>query len=448
MFSTTPFSQRQARGQVLESINSHLAPPTPPIVPFAEPRVKPVANTDIKKFSYQPMSMHLSSSSEVLDTRIDEFLEMFQSYHGLDDMAFGNAAQQSTKEIIAVGRIGCDALDGKLNTASMVLEVSRRAGAGLRVPLKTESLPSTQFFPGQIVALRGINPAGSYFTVHEVLSVPLLPQAASSPETFNQITEKVGGLDAAPLNYLIASGPYTADDNLNFEPLNEICRKAAEQVADVLVLIGPFLDLEHPLLASGDFDLPEMKGVDPDTATLSTFFRYAISTPIQELAHAVPSITILMIPSVRDLASKHVSWPQEALPKKELGLPRQARMVSNPITLSLNETLLGISANDVLWELKTEEATGGRPETQDLFSRLCRYVIEQRHFMPVFPPSARSKLPRPGTESGLAAGAMVDVNYLKLGDWWNVRPDVLILPSALPPFVKASRFFYALINCN
>lgn len=35
---------------------------------------------------------------------------------------------------------------------------------------------------------------------------------------------------------------------------------------------------------------------------------------------------------------------------------------------------------------------------------------------------------------------MVDVSYLKLGEMVNVRPDVLVVPSALPPFAKVSFF--------
>lgn len=406
------------------------------MAPHPEPRVKPTANTDLKKFAYRPMAMHLSSSSEVLDDRIDEFLEVFQKHHQLDDTSFGSAAHKSTKEVVAVGRIACDSLEGKLNLASLVLESSRRTGGGLRIPLNVEQLAHVQFFPGQIVALRGINASGEYFTVKEVLSVPLLPSAASSPATLDAMNEKMGGENTTqPLTFMIGSGPYTADDNLDYEPLEELCNKAADDCVDALILNGPFLDLEHPLLASGDFDLPEAKGLDPNTATLSTVFRCLLSTHISRLAQAVPSITIILIPSVRDFTSKHVSWPQEMMSKKELGLPRQARMVSNPITLSLNEAIFGISSTDILYELRTEEATGGKPAEPKPFVRLARYLIEQRHFSPLFPSSTRNSLPRPGIENGLATGAMFDVNYLKLGDWWNVRPDVLIVPSVLPAFV-------------
>lgn len=432
-----PFAERTNPGQIIETLNAHLSMPETLMAPFSEARIKPTANTDLKKFGYKPMAMRVSEASEILDDRIDEFTEIYQKEYETDDVNFGSAAIQSTSEIIAVGRIASDSLEGKLNPASLVLETSRRTGAGLRVPLNLDSIPSANFFPGQIVALRGINASGNYFSVKEVLPPPLLPPAASSPvsvDTINQRLEQAGS--PSPLNVLIASGPYTADDNLAFEPLHEICQKAAETYADSLVLMGPFLDIEHPLLASGDFDLPEMEGFDPDTATLATVFRHFITVPLQKLVAAVPSITIVMIPSVRDALSKHVSWPQEQLPKKELGLPKQVRMVSNPVTLTFNETVIGMCSYDVLYDLRREEVLHGKPKEGSLLTRLPKYLIEQRHFLPMFPPSSRENLPKPATENGVATGAMLDLSYSKLGEWWNVRPDVLITPSLLPPFVK------------
>ncbi|EAL91314.1 DNA polymerase alpha/primase associated subunit [Aspergillus fumigatus Af293] len=434
---SVPFAERTNPGQIIETLNAHLSMPETLMAPFSEARIKPTANTDLKKFGYKPMAMRVSEASEILDDRIDEFTEIYQQEYETDDVNFGSAAIQSTSEIIAVGRIASDSLEGKLNPASLVLETSRRTGAGLRVPLNLDSIPSANFFPGQIVALRGINASGNYFSVKEVLPPPLLPPAASSPvsvDTINQRLEQAGS--PSPLNVLIASGPYTADDNLAFEPLHEICQKAAETYADSLVLMGPFLDIEHPLLASGDFDLPEMEGFDPDTATLATVFRHFITVPLQKLVAAVPSITIVMIPSVRDALSKHVSWPQEQLSKKELGLPKQVRMVSNPVTLSFNETVIGMCSYDVLYDLRREEVLHGKPKEGSLLTRLPKYLIEQRHFLPMFPPSSRENLPKPATENGVATGAMLDLSYSKLGEWWNVRPDVLITPSLLPPFVK------------
>ena len=412
------------------------------------------------------MAMHLSEASEVLDDRIDEFAVVVQEHYDLPDSAFGNAASQSTSEIIAVGRIVSDCLDGRLNAASLVLETSRRVGAGHRVPLKVDGVPSFEFFLGQIVALRGVNASGDYFSIKEILSLPLLPVPASTAAALETHHQRIrGGPDDAvehdddenrvrqqtpALTYIIGAGPYTAEDNVEYEPLQEICKQAASAYADVLILTGPFLDLEHPLIASGDLDLPSSVDVDADTATLSTVFRALISPALRRLAEQVPQLTILLIPSVRDVLSKHVSWPQEPLSRRELGLPRQARLLSNPVTVSLNEITVGVSSQDILSGLRQCEVFGPHARNTNVLARLSRHLVDQRHFFPLFPPLERKKLMTTTTtttttttlttderlDDSYTSGAMLDINYLKLGEWLKVRPDILILPSALPPFAK------------
>ncbi|KAL2269003.1 hypothetical protein VTJ83DRAFT_3849 [Remersonia thermophila] len=445
------FADRANPGEVLEVFNEKLDPAEPPIAPFPEPRIKLTATSDQRKLAYKGLAMKLSEASEILDDRIDDFTALVAQHHKLDDSAFGNPASQGTTEIVAVGRIASDSPEGKLNAASLVLETSRATGNGLRVPLNLSRLPTYHFFPGQMVALRGVNSSGRDFTVHQILQVPPLPCAASPPDVLASHLERLrGGPDVmddddapppAPLTLLFASGPYTADDNLDFEPLHALCSDAADQLVDVLVLAGPFLDAEHPLLASGDFDLPPDAVHDPDTATMATVFRHLVAPALQRVAAANPAATILLVPSVRDLVDKHVAWPQDVFPRKELGLPRSARVVGNPMTLNINEMVLGVSAQDALWELRHEELVGGGVGGADALTRVSRYLIEQRHYFPLFPPTDRRKLPKTGVAAeigggGVPPGAMLDVSYLKLGEMVNVRPDVLVVPSALPPFAK------------
>lgn len=442
--SPSSFNDRANPGEVIEVLNSQLPAAEPPIAPFGESRVKLTAASDQKKLAYKPLGMKLSEASEILDDRIDDFLSIVMDHHKLDPSAFGSAASQSTTEIVAVGRIASDSSEGKLNAASLVLETSRRTGGGLRVPLGMEKIQNYQFFPGQIVALRGSNASGQSFTVKEILQAPLLSNAASTPAALQAHRDKLlGGPDAMetdsepiPLNVLYASGPYTADDNLDFEPLHQLCTVASDTYADALVLTGPFIDVDHPLIASGDFDLPEDASIDPDMATMASVFKYMISPILNRLVAANPAVTVLLVPSTRDVIDKHVSWPQDSFPKKDLGLHKTAvKIVGNPMTLSINEMVLGVSSQDVLWDLRAEECTS-RPPVPDLLARLSRYLIEQRHYFPVFPPSDRSKYPKTGAEDGRPVGPMLDVSYLKLGEMVGVRPDVLVVPSALPPFAK------------
>jgi DNA polymerase alpha subunit B len=451
---TVAFESRQNSGEIIESLNAQLPASAVPEEAPSEARIKLKAAIDLPKFAYKPMAMKLSEASEILDDRIDSFTDLVQKHYELPDGDFGNAAAQSSAEIVAVGRIACSVPNGKLTSKDVVLETSRRMGAGMRVPLLLDGT-NYDFFPGKIVALRGTNVGGKEFAVKEVLSMPLLPPAASSLADIAIHNDRQAGADCEtrPLHILLASGPFTTDQDLSFAPLYALLERAEKEKADAIFLSGPFLDLEHPVVASGDFEayLPPDLKVEPDRATILDIFRLLIGQHLQKLAQAVPSITIILVPSMRDAISKHVSWPQDRVPKPALGLPKQALLVANPMSLSINEMIFGMSSQDVLSELRREnvhQLAKGQPFSDDFLARLSSHVIEQSHFFPIFPPTAREALPKPaaiqdevpevGGEERLAMGASIDLTYLKLGEFWNARPDVLVLPSVLNPFAKVS----------
>src|SRR5271155_1555235 len=93
--TAVPFNDRPNAGQTVEILNDQLEVVEPPIAPYAEPRIKLTANSDTKKLSYKPMAMKSSEASEVLDDRIDEFMQLVQAHHNLEDSAFGSAASQT-----------------------------------------------------------------------------------------------------------------------------------------------------------------------------------------------------------------------------------------------------------------------------------------------------------------------------------------------------------------
>lgn len=447
--TASTFAERKNAGDVIETLNHQIELPKAGLEPVGagvEGRVKLKANTEMAKFGYKSMAMKLSEASEILDDRIDEFIQLVKEHHNLDDEAFGNASSQSPSEIIAVGRICSDSSEGRPNAASLVLETSRRTGAGLRVPLKIEGLASYSLFPGQIVALKGTNASGEFFAATEILELPLLPPAASTPAEIEAINSRLQTKEnpededemeqTSPLTVLISCGPYTTEDNLDFAPLQTLLDAAAENHADVLVLTGPFIDIEHPLIRTGDFDLPSTYPVSPDKATLTDLFRYHITRPLTTLTQQLPEISIILVPSIRDAISKHGSWPQDRLPRKDLGLPKQVQVVTNPVTLSINEIVLGISSLDVLEHLSSCEIAGGKARSENLLARLTKHVIQQRHFFPAFPPQLISVPSKTSADDFAPLGPSLDISYLKLGEWLNVRPDVLIAPSVLPPFAK------------
>jgi DNA polymerase alpha subunit B len=52
----------------------------------------------------------------------------------------------------------------------------------------------------------------------------------------------------------MAVGPFTTSEDLDFEPLAELLSTCRSSRPDVLLLVGPFIDVEHPEIASGAVD--------------------------------------------------------------------------------------------------------------------------------------------------------------------------------------------------
>lgn len=309
----TPFKKRINAGETIWCMNENIPRPSLPI-PGAlwDSRATFLFNLENKKFSYRTLYQKLSEASEVHDDRIDELSKDIQQHYSLPDEAFGDPSISSPSEIVAVGRIVSDSLEGKFNPSSILLESSRMTGAGARTPLKLDRIPSFAFFPGQIVAVKGVNSSGNYFQVHKVLEPPILGPASTAPEQLVEISDR---LAAGPLTVFMASGPYTTTDNLDFEALDELCNKAAEQKPDVVILMGPFIDSEHPMVQNGDFDLEDVDMMID--GTVDDLFREKISRKISRIQNSL----VLMIPSLRDSASKHCAFPQEGLKRKVLRLP-------------------------------------------------------------------------------------------------------------------------------
>ena len=53
------------------------------------------------------------------------------------------------------------------------------------------------------------------------------------------------------LSIVVAAGPFSSKDNALYEPLQALLEQCKEQLPDVLVLLGPFVDAEHPLVQAG-----------------------------------------------------------------------------------------------------------------------------------------------------------------------------------------------------
>jgi DNA polymerase alpha subunit B len=178
----------------------------------------------------------------------------------------------SQENVWVCGRICCDS-EGKINKESVLLEGSRTQSGGRRVMLELKEVPAFSLFPGQIVMVEGVNSTGRkmtgihYFRLNTLFAIlnilyhtiiakqifegiprPLPQTPPTKLLEYHHSTHYQNGL---PLNVMIASGPFTTIENLSYEPFHDLLIRVIDTKPDLLILIGPFVDVSQPLLASG-----------------------------------------------------------------------------------------------------------------------------------------------------------------------------------------------------
>jgi len=277
----------------------------------------------------------ISQRSEALDDQIDDFAESIKDAYGITEL--GDPHFVSEEPIYAIGRILSPPTDNaKVNAGSLYLESSRLLGAGKRIGLKFKGPTELKVrggapgvkgfgvFPGCLVCVKGRNGGGGTFVVDEVLMAP--PSALAQTPADELIEYQHGDkLAGEPLSMVVAAGPYTLDDDLNYEPFEALINVAVEERPDVLILVslfalrrpaadnqlGPFVDSQHPLIQLGAV-----------TSTPAELFRDQITSRLQRVIESSPATVIILVPSVRDMISRHVAYPQAMLDKEALGIPK------------------------------------------------------------------------------------------------------------------------------
>ena len=331
------------------------------------------------------------------------------------------------EQILTVGRICCDSVTdaSKLNDRSVLLETSRLIGNGIRIPLNLEALITGgtpySLFPGQIVGVRGRNPSGRLFNVEAFVAPPLPPPATTDVSRLASLYPPNDPKSKEPLQFMVAAGPFTLPDSLEYEPFASLIDKAESQKPDVLILLGPFVEGSHPLIMEG------MSPHDP-----KTLFKIKIMNRIQKLLSSQPGLQVLLIPSTLDLITDWPLLPQPPLGVEmtesdsaasalALGLNLERLLVlPNPVTFFMNETLVSISNTDSLLELAGSET--GRVQKgvpSDRLSLFFKHVLQQRHLHPLSPSTHK-------------------IQYEHLAPFMlGIQPDLLIMPSSLKQSIKA-----------
>ncbi|KAF8967116.1 DNA polymerase alpha/epsilon subunit B-domain-containing protein [Flammula alnicola] len=392
-----------------------------------------------KKRAYRYMYEKISERSETLDQTIDDFADLIRAHYNISE--FGDPSAATDEEVTIIGRITHDAESAsmsKLVEGAITIESSRMLSSGARIPLildptikirgSVRGIGGVGIYPGAIVALKGKNGGGGYFLATEVLGIPPLK---SSPAAQGIIDPKLDPMASQnPASMFVACGPFTTDADTGYKPWRALLQQIKVQKPDVLLLIGPFVDAAHPKIKAGDLD------VSP-----ANLFRAHFVDPLKAFLSVSPGSIVLLIPSVRDLTSNHAAFPQPELDASILQSHPRIHLLPNPARFTINDIAFAATSVDSLFHLRKEEYFKRGIEVEplpaevddlpnDTMANLCRHLLLQRSFYPIFPPPLDLS-----SEINLDVSHFDAVRMVDDGDM-DYAPDVLILPSRLKQFAK------------
>jgi len=443
------FRERQGRGNTIDNFNSNLGPRAD-----FEPSTKtPLGmrcqistnDNDFENMAqrYRYMFTTLDERAKGRDRHVQKLMEDMCAMANIPVEDLQPIGKPSNDLVWVCGTVCCES-EGKMNKVSVLLEGSRR-DAGRRVKLNLKEIESYSLFPGQVILAEGISTHGREMVVKRIIEGVASPLPVSAPSKLLEYHHQKSYQNGMPLNITVASGPFTTSDILDYQPLIDLfVHHVISKQPDVLVLIGPFVDINQKLLSNGLIELPVEEGYDRAVSYELVFVKM-ISETLQQFFEENPELptNIVLVPSLSDAHHEFV-YPQppfgdrdqivspifvdEAgleVPLGVLNLPdtdghrKRVHCLSNPCMFRVNEVLVGVTSNDNLFNMTTEEISENRNDKR--LARLSSHIVKQQSFSPQFPPPATS---------------MTQMDWRHSRHWqMKTSPDVLIMPSKLAHLV-------------
>jgi len=342
-----------------------------------------------QKEPYRYMNNRVASRAEALEQRLEELQTAITTQHKVEPTPFNFPTQD---DVIAVGRVASE--EAQLDETCVVLESNRQFGKA-RVKVLLNEINQYSLFPGQIIGSHGFNPTGKLFIAKKFYELAPLPfyQPIKAPKF-------------RPFNVLVASGPWTSSDNLEFSFMQTLLQEVQSDEPNLLILIGPFIDEKHPQLQ------PELQ-----TKTYQEVFMEKVYKKLRNLEKSTKTI---LVPSLRDLTHNYYVYPQPPFHSSLISKLDGIESVSNPCTMLVNGVSIGVTSHDIIKQLAAEEISRSTEANTDRIGRLCGHIVTQRSFHPMFPP---------------AQGVPLDTTNLHNLEL-QYTPDIMIVPSDLACFVK------------
>lgn len=202
------------------------------------------------------------------------------------------------------GRVRCETTEGKLNKTSVMIEGSRADSSGRTTLLDLSELGSFALFPGQTVLVQGTDAIGGRMVVRGLVEGVPRPLPCTAPSRLLDYHHSPLYQGGKPVTMFCAAGPFTPADDLRYQPLQDLLLKVIAEKPDVLVLLGPFVDINQPLLAGNESWIEDAGGRSLCSYEL-IFMQKVVRDCFQayfngeDAANVLPT-QIILVPSLSD----------------------------------------------------------------------------------------------------------------------------------------------------
>jgi hypothetical protein len=148
--------------------------------------------------------------------------------------------------------------------------------------------------------------------------------------------------DTEVVEMLVAAGPFTTTGDMAYTPLEDLLDVIRREKPDVVMLIGPFVDEEHPAVKAGDVQV-----------TYEAMFEDVINRIGAVVIEETESTELLLIPSLRDVHHDKV-YPQPPYQLPEKMEHDRLHCLANPSTFTVKEMVVGVNTADILMDLSKQ----------------------------------------------------------------------------------------------
>lgn len=176
--------------------------------------------------------------------------------------------------------------------------------------LKEDKTQNFSLFPGQIVAVEGMNSTGRKLTAHRICEGAAHTAQKSQVRDLLEFHHSDTYQDGKPLKIVTVCGPYTTSDNLEYEPFYDFMSNILQIRPDVVIMVGPFVDMRHKDIQNGQATkLTFQDGEDGISVPHEAFFANKISGLLEDFYQAEDAslnTQFVLVPSLDDATAEWV----------------------------------------------------------------------------------------------------------------------------------------------